>query len=122
VSGDDDSNQQEIAMIRRVMLAACVWLALVSPPVVAHEGHDHKILGTVTMAAADHLMLKDKTGKDVTVHITSATKVTRDKKPAAAAEIKAGMRVVVTAIIEKVNNAQRFRAKSIALGTVMPPK
>ena len=27
--------------------------------VLAHEGHDHKVMGTVTMAAADHVMLKD---------------------------------------------------------------
>ena len=29
----------------------------------AHEGHPHKIMGTVTMASADHLMLKDRTRK-----------------------------------------------------------
>jgi hypothetical protein len=34
---------------------------------LAHEGYGHKVMGTVTMAAADHLMLKDKDGKDVTV-------------------------------------------------------
>src|SRR5687767_14935094 len=36
----------------------------------AHEGHQHKVMGTVTMAAADHVMLKDKDGKDVTVKVT----------------------------------------------------
>ncbi len=30
---------------------------------LAHEGHEHKVMGTVTMAAADHVMLKDKDGK-----------------------------------------------------------
>ena len=47
---------------------------------LAHPGHDHKILGTVTMAAADHVMVKDKAGKDVTVHITADTKVAEGKK------------------------------------------
>jgi hypothetical protein len=46
---------------------------------VAHEGHDHKVMGTVTLAAADHVM-PDKDGKDVTVHVTKDTKV--KSKPA----------------------------------------
>jgi hypothetical protein len=109
-------------MTRRLILATCAAFAIAWMPVTAHEGHDHKILGTVTMAAADHVMLKDKSGKDVTVHITSATKVMRDKKPAAANEIKVGVRVVVTAVTEKVNNAERFRAKLIELGKALPSK
>jgi len=31
-----------------------------------------KVLGTVTMAAADHVMRKDRDGKDVTVKVTKA--------------------------------------------------
>jgi hypothetical protein len=103
-------------MTRRLMLATCAAFAFTWVPLTAHEGHDHKVLGTVTMAAADHVMLKDKAGKEVIVHITDATKVTRDKKPVAVDEIKAGTRVVVTAVAEKVNNAQRLRAKLIELG------
>ena len=109
-------------MTQRLMLATCVMFALLVCSIDAHEGHEHKILGTVTMAAADHVMLKDKTGKEVTVHITNATKVTRDKKPATTDDIKAGVRVVVTAVTEKVNNAQRFRAKLIELGKALPAK
>jgi len=81
----------------------------------AHEGHDHKILGTVSMAAADRVMVKDKAGKEFTVHITAQTKVVRDKKPAQVSDIKAEMRVVVTAVAEKVNKAERLRAKTIEL-------
>jgi len=33
-------------------------------------GADHTVMGTVTMAAADHVMLKDKDGKDVTILVT----------------------------------------------------
>jgi len=67
------------------------------------------------MAAPDHVMLKDKLGKEFTVHVTGATKVIRDKKPAAVGDIKSGMRVVVTAVTEKMNNAERLRAKTIEL-------
>ena len=94
-------------MTRRMLLCALALVTVVSGAVAAHEGHEHKILGTVTMAASDHVMLKDKAGKDVTVHITDATKVLRDKKPAAVADIKTGMRVMVTAVTEKKDNVER---------------
>ena len=78
----------------------------------AHEGHDHKIMGTVTMAAADHVMLKDKDGKDVTVKVTKDTKV--KSKPALKVEaIKSGTRVVITASQAK---DQSFTAKTIEVG------
>ena len=81
-------------------------------PAYAHEGHDHKIMGTVTMAAADHLMLKDKDGKDVTVKVTKDTKV-RPTPALAIAQIKPGTRVVVTATQAK---DQSFTAKRTEVG------
>lgn len=80
---------------------------------VAHEGHDHKIMGTVTMAASDHVMLKDKDGKDVTVKVTKDTKV-KSKPALKVEEIKAGTRVVITARQAKDKS---FTAKSIEVGT-----
>ena len=78
----------------------------------AHEGHDHKVMGTVTMAAADHVMLKDKDGKDVTVHVTKDTKV--KSRPAMKVEqIKVGTRVVITARVEKDKS---LRARTIEVG------
>ena len=74
------------------------------------------------MAAADHVTLKDRAGKELTVHVTGATKVIRDKKPAPPGDSKAGTRGVVTAVTEKVNGTQRLRAKLIELGKALPPK
>ena len=80
--------------------------------VLAHEGHQHKVMGTVTTAMADHIMLKDKEGKDVTIKVTKDTKV--KAKPALKVdEIKAGTRVVVTTIEEKDKS---MTAKSIEVG------
>jgi hypothetical protein len=104
-------------MTRRLMLTTGAMFALLVFSAGAHEGHEHKILGTVSMAAADHLMVKDKAGKEFTVHITAQTKVIRDKKAAQVSDIKAEMRVVVTAVTEKVNKAERLRAKTIELAT-----
>ena len=80
----------------------------------AHEGHDHKIMGTVTMAAVDHVMLKDKNGKDVTVKVTKDTKV-KSKPALKVEEIKAGTRVVITASQAKDKS---FTAKSVEVGAV----
>ena len=80
----------------------------------AHEGHEHKVMGTVTMAAADHVMLKDKDGKDVTVKVTKDTRV--KAKPAVKVEdIKVGSRIVVTAVEEKDKS---MTAKAIEVGAV----
>ena len=93
------------------MLGFAVSIAS-APLALAHPGHDHKILGTVTMAAADHVMLKDKDGKDVTVVVTKETKV-KSKAPMQVEELKAGTRVVITATQEK---DQSFHAKTIEVG------
>ncbi len=80
----------------------------------AHQGHDHKVMGTVTMAAADHIMVKDTDGKDVTVKVTKDTRV--KAKPAIKVEaIKVGTRVVVTAAEQK---DKTMVAKLIELGAV----
>jgi hypothetical protein len=78
----------------------------------AHEGHDHKIMGTITMAAADHLMLKDTEGKDVTIKVTPDTKV-KSKPAMKVEEIKPGTRVVVTATQQK---DKTFTARTIEVG------
>ena len=79
---------------------------------LAHPGHEHKVLGTVTMAATDHVMLKSNDGKDVTVQVTKETKILMAKKPMKIEDVKAGMRIVVTAVTEK----EQVMAKVIELG------
>lgn len=99
-----------------VTLAALLVVALAGKALPAHEGHDHKLMGTVTMAAADHIMLKDKNGKDVTVKVTKETRV--KSKPALKVEaIRPGTRVVITATQAKDKS---FTAKTIEVG-VAPP-
>jgi hypothetical protein len=89
---------------------------------LAHEGHDHKVLGTVTMAAPDHVMLKDTKDKDVTVYLTKDTKILRDKKPAKVEDIRNGLRVVITARTVKENNVEKLMAKQIEIGTAPATK
>ena len=101
-------------MVRRtaIALAGLFAFALTSSTVLAHEGHDHKIMGTVTMAAADHVMLKDRDAKEVTVKVTKDTKV-KSNPALKVEEIKAGTRVVITATQAKDKS---FTAKTIEVG------
>ena len=87
---------------RFAVVIAAVTVSLMGTRVhlVAHEGHAHKVMGTTTMAMADHVMLKDKDGKEVTIEVTKATKV-KAKPAIKVEEIKPGTRVVVTAVEQK---------------------
>ena len=84
---------------------------------IAHDGHEHKVMGTVTMAAADHVMLQDKEGKDVTVKVTKDTKV-KSKPSMKVEQIKVGTRVVITATMEKDKS---LKAKTIEVGVAPAP-
>ena len=82
--------------LTRIRAVAIGALLLMSDVALAHP--DHKVMGTVTMVAADHLMIKDKAGKEHTIKLAKTTKVTKNKKAMKAADIKVGTRVVVTAV------------------------
>jgi len=107
-------------MTRRLVVALVVLGVLAlgsSARLFAHEGHDHKVMGTVTMAMADHLMLKDTNGKDVTIQVTTDTRI-KEKQATRAEDIKPGTRVVITAVTEK----GQMRAKTIEVGVVAATK
>lgn len=95
-----------------ILLAFAIPALGSSARLFAHEGHEHKVMGTVTMAAADHVMLKDKDGKDVTIKVTKDTKV-KAKPMIKVEEIKAGTRVVITAVEQKDKS---MTAKTIEVG------
>src|SRR5262245_10742540 len=81
-------------------------------PLFAHEGHDHKVMGTVSSAAADKVVVKDTTGKDVTIQVTKDTKI-KAKQAIKVEQIKPGTRVVVTASMDKDKS---MKAKLIEVG------
>lgn len=104
-------------MTRRFILAIAAAAAMTvahAAVAIAHPGHEHKIMGTVTMAAADHVMLKDKDGKDATVNINKETKIVRAKKAMTVSDVKVGMRIVITAVTDE--NDDKSIAKVIELG------
>ena len=107
-------------MVKRVYavcLAVTVLFLGLGSRAIAHEGHEHKVMGTVTMAAVDHVMLKDKDGQELTVKVTKDTKV-RAKPAIKVQDIKTGTRIVVTAVEEKDKS---MTAKVIEVGSAPAP-
>ena len=70
--------------------------ALLAPAVpMAHPGHDHKLMGTISSIDKNKVLVKTTEGKDMTFEITPLTAFKRGKDKGAAGDLKAGMRVVV---------------------------
>jgi hypothetical protein len=82
------------------------WLVLaltLAAPVgaLAHEGHEHRLMGTIKSVDATHLVLvttdaKTKQEKAVDVALTSKTKFRRGDAPTEGTALKAGERAVVS--------------------------
>jgi hypothetical protein len=85
-------------MSRRFVIGAALVAALAIPAYArAHEGHAHKVMGTVATLHENHLEVKATDGKSSTITLNAKTKILRGKTKAKAEDIKPGERVVVTA-------------------------
>jgi hypothetical protein len=81
-----------------------VVIALMGAPVaisLAHEGHEHRIMGTVSMRHEFHLEVKATDGKTTVLTLTDKTKVRRGDATATLDSVKKGERVAVTAVETK---------------------
>jgi hypothetical protein len=98
--------------------AALAAVLLVPMAARAHEGHLHKVMGTVTSVKDDHVMVKTTDGKTVTVMLDGKTTVTRGTTKLTAAAVKVGERVVV----EGTEAKSMVTAKTVKLGEVAATK
>jgi len=62
----------------------------------AHEGHEHKSMGTVTTVKAGELEIKTTEGQSLTLLLDKETKYKKAKAQAALTDLKAGDRVAVS--------------------------
>ena len=93
---------------RRLVLA----ILLVAPvALAAHEGHVHKVLGTVTAHEQQRLDVKTQDGKVVSATLDAKTTVARGTKALTEADVKVGDRVVID-----VGDGKTMVARSIKLG------
>jgi hypothetical protein len=104
----------------RKAVAVLSWIALVAAgPVSAHEGHQHKVMGTVVQVHVDkvsHVEVKTTEGKTVILSCDDKTRFVKGKTPAALGDLVAGMRVVATTVEEN----KTIRAVEVQLGAMDP--
>lgn len=79
------------------VLSAAAILALPGG-LLAHEGHVHKVMGTVAVIDAAHIEVDTKDGKKESYPLTKDTKYLRGKAPAAIGDAKVGTRVVLSVV------------------------
>jgi hypothetical protein len=85
-------------MSKRFVIGAALVAALAIPAYArAHEGHAHKVMGTVATLHENHLEVKATDGKSSTITLNEKTKILRGQTQVKAEDIKPGERVVVTA-------------------------
>ena len=80
-----------------VLVALPTFLGLAFVPVLAHEGHEHTVMGTVSMIHDTHLEVEGTDGKASTFMLDDKTKILRGTTARKMSDIKSGDRVVVTA-------------------------
>jgi hypothetical protein len=94
-------------MIRRFISGAVLLAALAIPGyALAHEGHVHKVMGTVATLHENHLEVKATDGKMSTITLNEKTKILRGKANVKVNDIKPGERAVVTATETKDTNGK----------------
>ena len=101
-------------------LAMLALIAAVPSAAAAHEGHAHKVMGTVTSVQGSNLMVKSTDGKSVMVMLDAKTKITQGKNKVELAALKVGDRIVaegpekqgmITATTVRVGDAPAAAAK-----------
>jgi hypothetical protein len=83
-------------MFRKCILVAALVAILAFPIVaLAHGGHVHKVMGTVTAIENGQLSVRSQDGKTVTIVLNDKTAVLRGKAKLDLTVLKPGERVVV---------------------------
>ena len=80
--------------MRKISIALTLLLILLSSGLALAHGGGH-VMGTVTALTADHIEVKTKEGKTITVPLAKTTKVLQGEQKATLKDIHTGSRVVV---------------------------
>lgn len=67
-------------------------------PARAHEGHEHRVMGTVAAIDAKHIEVTTKDGHRTTIQLNAETRFLRGESPTTLDGVKVGERVVVTTV------------------------
>ena len=99
------------------IVALLIIVVALATQAMAHEGHTHKVLGTVAGVQANQIEVKGTDGKVLIIVFDAKTAITRGKDRLDATALKIGERVSVDYTQAKKTNT----AKTIKLGTAPPP-
>jgi hypothetical protein len=103
-------------MTRRLMVIALALTAVTLIPsldVLAHEGHNHKVMGTVKSIQGEHLEVQTTDGKTSMFTITAETKIVRGTTAATLADVKVGERIVVIGTMGKAGTSAKAEDHSM---------
>lgn len=103
----------------RKFALALLFASVVAPFAAAHEGHDHKIMGTLAAVHENSVDVKATDGKQSTITLSDKTRILRGTTAVKLADLKAGDRVVVTAT---GGGKDPFVAKEIKVGAATAAK
>lgn len=99
--------------MRRAAVILSFLAALALPGrLLAHEGHEHKVMGTVVQVHTDkvsHVEVKTTDGQTVVLTCDEQTKFLKGKSAASLKDVNAGSRIVATVMTEgKVTKASEI--------------
>lgn len=107
----------------RPAIALLVMAFVFSPIVLAHEGHLHRLMGTVAAVHGERLQIKATTGKVSEVVLNGKTKILRGTTAQSTGDIKPGDRIVVMMTETKDQEGKALlTAKEIRLGPSPAPR
>jgi hypothetical protein len=87
--------------MRRYMVIGMGFVAvLLAGRAMAHEGHVHKVMGTVVAIDAHHVEVKTTDGAKESYPLTPETKYLKGTTPVSLEDVAVGVRVVLS-IVEK---------------------
>ncbi|MEY4634813.1 MAG: hypothetical protein RJA55_611 [Acidobacteriota bacterium] len=95
--------------MKNLLVAALVLAMLAPAAALAHPGHEHKIMGTITAIDGNKVTMKTTEGKDATFTVTPLTAFKRGKGKGAQSDLKVGLRIVVNA----GDGAEPLKAKEV---------
>ena len=108
--------------MRRFAVILSFLAALALPGrLLAHGGHEHKVMGTVVQVHADvdkvsHVEVKTKEGKTVVLTCDEKTKFLKGKAVASLKDVQVGSRVVATV----TEDGKMTRASEVLVGEGAP--
>ena len=82
-------------MKAKTLILALGFLIFYVGSALAHDGHIHRIMGTVTARGAKHIEVRTPSGENLSIAITPKTTATRNKRKVPLSEVQVGRRVVV---------------------------